>query len=459
MRRQSPDPAVEEIGTYMRDEHARMGAPAWVMALALAIGAGAAVPVFVGLVQYLGEHLPRPDVQSDYLVAVLWALLLWASILVWPVSKPHRNTLLALWGAKIFVTLGFMLLYEHFYPVLDFQIYLAMGSNPEVEWAGTGLGRGTENMVALAWMHGRFISPSYHAMKVSFAFVGLLGVYFFYRGIVLALGRDDLRMLLILGLFPSILFWSSILGKDPVVLLGIGLYAYGVMGWSRHMRWPYLLALAVGIWLATMIRVWAAPILLAPLVLAIPGQIRGAGARVAFILVSSAVLAASVFRFADAFGLETMQDLYSTTNAQSRAWAGGGSGQVMNAQFTGPVSMLKFMPIGAFTALFRPLPGEVMNPFGLLAGLESAVLLGLVVLAARRVRWATLRQPLIVWAVSLVVVWSSIYGFVSSQNLGSAVRFKLQILPVLLTVLLYLSRKDPPPLATGKATASPPRTA
>ena len=91
-----------------------------------------------------------------------------------------------------------------------------------------------------------------------------------------------------------------------------------------------------------------------------------------------------------------------------------------------------------------------MNPFGLLAGLESALLLGLVVLALKRVRWATLRQPLVVWAVSLVVVWSSIYGFISSHNLGGAVRFKLQILPVLVTLLLYLSRKRPPPLAAGR---------
>ncbi|HEX8363235.1 MAG TPA: hypothetical protein VF613_24160 [Longimicrobium sp.] len=434
----------------MRDEHAQIGAPHWLVALALAIAAGATVPVFVGLVEYLGEYIPRPDVQADYLIGVVWALVLWASILVWPVPRAHRKALMVLWGAKVFVTLGFMLLYEHFYPVLDFQTYLEMGSAPELDWAGVGLGQGTQNMIALSWVHAHFLTPSYHAMKVSFAFIGLLGVYFFYRGIVLALGRDELRMLLILGLFPSILFWSSILGKDPVVLLGIGVYAYGVMGWSRRMRWPYLLAVAVGIWLATMIRVWAAPILLAPLILAIPGQIRGVGRKTAFVLVSSLVLAASVARFAESFGMETMQDLYSTTNAQSRAWAGGGSGQTINAQFTGPVSMLKFMPIGAFTALFRPLPGEVMNPFGLLAGLESALLLGLVVLALKRVRWATLRQPLVVWAVSLVVVWASIYGFVSSQNLGSAVRFKLQILPMLLILLLYLSRKQPPALASGR---------
>lgn len=447
MKQQSPNAA---IGTYMRDEHARDGAPNRLLALALAIAAGATVPVFVQLVHYWGEYIPRPNIQSDYLIGVVWALVLWAGILAWPVSREHRRVLMMLWGAKVFVTLGFMLLYEHFYPVLDFHIYLEMGSAPELDWASVGFGRGTENLIALCWAHATFLTSSYHAMKVSFAFVGLLAVYFFYRGVVLALGRDELRLLLVLGLFPSILFWSSILGKDPIVLLGIGLYAYGVMGWSRRRRWTYLLAVAVGIWLASMIRVWAGPILLAPLIISIPGQLRSVPQKTAFILVSLVALAASVGRFAEAFGMETMQDLYSTTNSYSRAWAGGGSGQTINAQFTGPASLIKFMPFGAFTALFRPLPGEVMNPFGLLAGVESAFLLGLVALAIKRARWATLRQPLVVWAVSLVVVWSCIYGFVSAQNLGSAVRFKLQILPVLLTVLLYLSRKEPPPLSAGR---------
>jgi hypothetical protein len=432
------------------DGRATDGARRWLLPALLALAVGAGVPVFVQLVHHWGEYIPRPDIQSDYLVGTVWALLIWASILVWPVSRQHRRALLALWGAKIFVTLVFMLFYEHYYTVLDFHMYVQQGQAVEIDWRAVGLGRGTENMVALSWLHANFFTPSYHAMKVTFAFLGFLGVYVFYRGAALALGREEIRLLYVLGLFPSILFWSSILGKDPIVLLGIALYCYGVMGWSRHQRWPYLVAIALGIWIAAMIRLWAAPILLAPLVISVPGQMRGVPQKALFVVVSLAALGASVGRFAQAFGMETMQDLYATTSSFGGAWAEGGSGQAVNMQFTGAASMIKFVPFGAFTALFRPLPGEVMNPFGLLAGVESACLLGLLALALKRQRWATLRQPLVVWAVALVVVWSSIYGFVSAQNLGGAVRFKLQILPVLLTLLLYLSRREPPRLAAGR---------
>jgi membrane associated rhomboid family serine protease len=105
--------------------------------------------------------------------------------------------------------------------------------------------------------------------------------------------------------------------------------------------------------------------------------------------------------------------------------------------------MVKFAPLGAFTALFRPLPGEVLNPFGLLAGLESLVLLALLLRASRRAKWKEFKQPLILWASTLILIWAVVYGFASIQNLGTAVRWKLQVLPLLVGLLCYLGRRRP----------------
>lgn len=412
----------------------------------LAAAAGLAVSPFVDMVRVLGIHVPRPDILGDYLAAVLWAVALGVSIVFWPVPREDRPVLLALWAVKCVVVLGFMLLYEAFYPVLDAYLYLDMARTPAYDFGETGLGKGTENVAGLVWLHGRLITSSYHAIKVTFALLGLVGVYLTYRGAVRALGYGDLRVLWILALFPSVMFWSSILGKDPLALLGIGMYAYGVMSWVRTRRWVFLLVLALGVWIATLIRLWAGPILLFPLIVFAVGGIPGWWRKSAFIALAAGATLLTVSRFADAFGLETAQDVIATTDAVSRAWAEGGSGQRVQVQFTGVGSMVRFAPYGAFTALFRPLPGEVMNPFGMLAGLENVVLLALVAAAALRTRLRTLRRPLVLWAAVLVAVWASVYGFISFQNLGTAVRFKLQILPVLLLLLLYLSRKTPPPL-------------
>ena len=78
--------------------------------------------------------------------------------------------------------------------------------------------------------------------------------------------------------------------------------------------------------------------------------------------------------------------------------------------------------------------------FGLLSGIENAALLTFLLLAVVRTRTADFREPLVTWATSLIICWSVIYAFLSYQNLGTAVRFRLQIMPVLLLLLLYLSR-------------------
>jgi hypothetical protein len=431
--------SIADVGHGRRIYTSRL---AWIGGAALA---GFLVPAFALRVLNWGHAIPAPDIQSDYVIAWLWALALGATILIWPVSRRDRNALIVLWSVKCAVTLGLMLLYENVYTVLDAYGYLTAALAPRYDWQSVGFGSGTQNLEAMTWLHGQYITASYHAIKVSFAAVGLLGTYVFYRGVVHATAREDLRILFLLALFPSILFWSSILGKDPIVYFGICLYAYGVMGWSRHGRWRYLVPILLGIAVASMIRLWAGPILLAPLSVFALKAIRGWFGKISFLVLSMAAMVLMVAQFAEMFGLEAMQDVYSRTETFSEGW-GGGSGLSSDIQLTSLRGLLIFAPLGAFTALFRPLPGEVMNPFGLLAGAESALLLGLFGLALVRFRWSVLRQPLILWAVSLVVVWSTLYGFISFQNLGSAVRFKLQILPVLLCLLLYLSSKRPVPL-------------
>lgn len=426
-----------------------------VAAVCVALAAGAAAPRLLGLADAMGRHIPRPDVVGDYLAGVLWATALAGVLAAAPFPRQDRRALLLLWGAKCFVTLVFMLVYESAYAQLDSYGYLREASVPRLNLEETGLGHGTENVIALVWLHSRVLA-SYHAIKVTFALVGLAGVYLFYRGIVHATGRDDTRVLFALGLFPSILFWSSILGKDPVQLLGVGLYGYGVMGWSRTRRSVYLLPLAAGVWVASMMRLWAAPILLFPLVVFAAWGIQGVWRRVVFVALVGVTTIAAVNAFADAFGVETAQDVYQTTETLSRAWAEGGSGQTVNVNFTDWRSMLYFVPLGAFTALFRPLPGEIPNMFGMMSGLENALLLGLAVLAVVRSTPGRLRHPVVLWALVLVVLWASVYGFISFQNLGAAARFKLQILPVALSVLMYLGLRAVPDLPRVAAPAAAP---
>jgi hypothetical protein len=412
--------------------------------LLLAVAAGAAVPTFAGLLRVWGRSIPQPHIEADYLFGLVWAIVLGVSILFWPVPSRDRLPLLVLWGAKSLVTLGFMLLYEWQYS-LDSYGYFSASRQPwqpldSLSWWLTG---GGNTLIGVAWIQTYLLPDSYHALKVTFAMIGLIAVYLFYRAAVIYCGEDKPRLLYVLGLYPSILFWSSILGKDPLQLLGIALYAYGVVGWGLTKRWSYFLPIGAGILLAASIRFWAGPILLLPLFVLLVLGARGATGKLAFLLGGLLVVGLVLDRFADRLGLAALEDFYATAQRLGRGWEGG-SNLEQAVQFTSLGSILAFLPRGMFTALFRPLPGEVMNPFGLLAGLENFFLLVLLGMAVVRARLSVFRDPLVLWAALLLVTWAGLYGFISYYNMGAAVRFKLQVLPVLLMLLLYLSRRPAP---------------
>lgn len=404
---------------------------------------GIAAPLFLDKVATLGVHIPQPDIRADYVFAVLWATALWVSILAWPVTLRDKWGLLWIWGVKSFViTLGFMLFYEANYSAIDAYGYFAESTQSDFPFNVGIIGAGTENIKALAWLHTQIFPDSYHALKVSFSMVGLIGVYIFYRAWVMFLGREDIRALYFTALFPSILFWSSTLGKEPVILLGIAFYTYGVVGWYRLKRIRYLLITSLGIMVSILIRFWMGPILIVPLCILFLLQRKN--------LLLKVVLTVSVFaafflsmvqltQFKQMLGIKTVQDILETIQIVFNGRSEGGSAQEV-VEFTSIGNVLAFVPIGALTALFRPLPGEVLNPLGLLAGFENLLLVILCILAMMRSSIRKIQEPLVVWGISLVVIWATVYGFLSYQNFGTAMRLKLQILPILLGLLLYLVR-------------------
>ncbi len=399
---------------------------------------GIVVAKFSDLIVIWGHRIPQKDIGTDYMTALGWAITLGISIFFWSVPQRDKKILLWLWVGKTLVTLVFMLLYEDNYG-LDSYSYFSESLKYDFPMETVG-SNGTTNTIFIAWLHNQIFPASYHALKVSFSMVGMISIYIFYRAAEIFFQQSNPRLLYILGFFPSILFWSSILGKDPLIILGIALYFYGVVGLFRLQQLRYIIPLALGIAIAIFIRTWLGPILAFPLIVFAWGSVRGILPKLLFLTFAIAALLFTFNQFTNQFRLESAEDALTTTNTISKTWEQGGSNQAL-PQFTGVNQMIAFAPVGIFTALFRPLPGEVLNPFGLLAGFENLFLLFLFGQAVKRSRWQTLREPIVMWAIVLVLVWSTIYGFISSQNLGSGVRYRLQILPIFLILLLYIRAK------------------
>jgi hypothetical protein len=381
---------------------------------------------------------------SAYLWGLGWTVCLGLSILAWPVPRTEKPLLILLWSVKAAVGLGFMLFYESHYGALDAYGYYIRGTSPDFSWHGLQLVGGVDNIDTLVWAMHWIVPDSYHAMKMTFAFMGLVAVYLFYRAAVLAWPGTRIATLLLLALFPSILFWSTILGKDPVILLGLALLSLGAAQLLRgRRRWFVLFAL--GLLIVLLVRPWIGPMVVVPTILLAASRRWGgptSGGRARWVVGCMGLLAFAGFVVSWlAESTPLIGDLLSRVNVVSRSWAKGGTGQTP-PEFNSVWAVLAFLPLGIFTALFRPLLGEVPSAFGVLAGLESLALLGWVAFAALRTSRHRLAEPPVLWGILFIALWASVYAFLSYQNLGSGFRFRMQILPVGLLVLANLGGPD-----------------
>ena len=355
-----------------------------------------------------------------------------------PLPRNDRPVLLGLWGAKVLVALGVMLVYEAHYG-LDAFVYYRL-ARTSFQWSGLVPGHGSEAMTDVTRLHYQLGLDSYHAMKLDVAMAGLAGVYIFYRAAVLFLGREDMRILLVLGLTPSILFWSSILGKDPIVMLGMAVYSYGAVALWKRRRLSSLIFVACGMVIAAIIRIWMAPIMALPLAVLLLSMVGRWTARLLAFAAGALLMVFLTQPLMETFRAATAMELLEAVAQRGSGFDRGGSAADVKVVIGGWSDLVRYAPQGAFSALFRPLPGEVMNAFGLMAGLEDMVLILLLIRTVIRTRLRDLYQPVILSAITLIVLWSVLYGFISPHNMGAAVRYRLQVLPVMLLLMLYLGR-------------------
>jgi hypothetical protein len=393
----------------------------------------------------LGANIPQVQLGLDYSWGVLIAFLLGISILVWPVSWKDRQLLILLWGVRCVVTLFLMLFYEAHYG-LDAYMYFDKSKTLSPDWVTDLFSNGTQTVINFTALLSQILAVhSYHALKVIYSMFGLVAGYLFYRAACMYLRKERRDILLLFGLYPSFLFWSSMLGKDPIIILGCAIYAVGVVGYWRERHTGYIAVVILGVMISGLIRVWMMPILLAPLIVF---GLRGRGMRAFVTNVLLLVLvtgggALGISRFAQEMNVQSQEDIIKATNNISHQWNFGGSAG-KTATITSVSDLVRVSIPEAFGALFRPLPFEVMNVFGFLAGLEDLILVALLVRAWARLRLSDLKNPIIQWLTLLITEWALVYGPVSAQNMGTAVRFRLQILPFLLAQLLYLGRAQEP---------------
>jgi hypothetical protein len=426
----------------------------------------------------LSFRIDQPEIGLDYAMGILWWSLIAFGLAC--VKGEDQPLLMKAWVVKFFVVLIFMLFYEQRYG-LDANWYFKVtvtGEHPHylgVDWRKEWflfqdpfegrvdttlkkkLSQGTDNMIRLVMLLSTFTGPYYSALKVVFAFFGLLGSWAFYRAVVVTLGRPVPVAFYWLAFSPSILFWSSILGKDPLMFLFLGVCAYGAARTLIRGEPIGIPIIAVALFLAYNTRTWTAMMAGGTLIAALFFRRGYALQRLALILVAIAVVTIGWEPVKDAFhidDLSSVEALFITlTEGQTaksewtvyQAEFGGGQGTAGAEEIVAQIqsgNVGSAIPIIIFSGLFRPLPFEARNAFMVMSGLENACLLVLVLLAIKRFRRTYFQEPLVIWPIFLSLLWATFYGAVLLANFGAGVRYKLQVLPFMMIFLFLVLHPD-----------------
>ena len=268
--------------------------------------------------------------------------------------------------------------------------------------------------------------------------IGFVAIYIFYRTSVLLTKKKNHYFLWILILFPSLLIWTSRIGKEPLILLTISLYTYGLINWHIKRSTFYFFLIVIAFILTMHLRIWMGPVIALPLVFYFLYSKKDF-VRLFFLGATVIIMGLSSNHLAEKMKVTSTAHLIEELNFHASNKAKGGSAVKSDVGFRGISGVAAFAPYGMFTVLFRPLPLDLSGPVGFLSGLEGLLLLFPSIRAIIRTKLIEIKDPILAFAIVFILSWAFLYAF-AGQNFGTIVRWKTQILPALIGLTLYLGQ-------------------
>jgi hypothetical protein len=303
------------------------------------------------------------------------------------------------------------------------------------------------------WIHGRwwggqfmywvsgivyaFTGPSMLGAFAGFSmlsFIGLVGFGFaFHRSFPHVPVTRYLRWI---WFFPSLWFWPSSVGKEAVMIMGIGLSIWGFIGKNERINWPLL---CLGLFFVMGIRPQVAAVVILSLVLGHWLSLGGRwnlqkSAQGAVIL---AVGLAGIYFSMKQIGVEGF-DIEGVEAYLDYNTARSNRGTKVEVVGVG----LANIPIAMVNILFRPFPWEASNSMALLSALELWGMWALVWFK-RKTFFKSLRnfrsnRSLRV-AVPFILVYSITLGMLI-VNLGIIARQRIFLFPFLFLLMEAVPR-------------------
>lgn len=281
-----------------------------------------------------------------------------------------------------------------------------------------------------------------YGITILWAWLALLGMLFFFLAFTTAFPTGNKRLyMLLVFLYPSMLLWTSSLGKDALVIFCLGMTTYGAARVLRQTEIVGVFWFGVGMAGMLMIRPHIAAVFAAAFAAAMLVRPIRAGVMTPVIRITGALLvvvvAAGIIQTASGFvGIDDLssEEVLGFIDVRRERTQRGGSA-FEQASPRNPVSMLLFVP----TVLLRPFPWETRSVFALLSALEGTLLLLLIIFRRRSIRVAisdTFRNAFLPFVFTYIIIFA--FFFSAIGNFGIIARQRVQVLPFVFVLVSYL---------------------
>jgi hypothetical protein len=308
-------------------------------------------------------------------------------------------------------------------------------------------GNANAGVIRIGLLFNLICFDSFLAISLCSSFFGFIGMWRLFK-VFISFYPNLYREIGVVTLFyPSAIFWSSGLLKEPLCIGALGLlfyYTTSAIFWKKNLIASIIGAIVCGtiiFIIKSYIIVAFAPAFFFWVFLQYNHKIKNKVLRKisaifvilisifgSLLIVNQLTQGEEAKRFASDALLENIKDSQKNTN-ESR----GGSKFSLGTLDPTPMGLAKMFPAAVNASLFRPYLWEVHNPVILLSALESTFLLLVTIILFFRVGpfklFSTiLSNPLLIFCLVFTIIFAGAVGL-SCFNFGSLVRYKIPCLP------------------------------
>ncbi len=289
----------------------------------------------------------------------------------------------------------------------------------------------------------RFVSfGHYYVHSVFMCFLSLIGLTGILKVFNAILVNKSKILFAIVFLIPSVLFWTSGMIKD-----GLLVFAFGVLFYNFHkllkndFSVKTLAAILFSFYLLTLIKLYVLLIIFPGLIAyywSYKTNLKWVGLKFALIYFIAMVALFNIEKVLPQYNFkESLSDKQHNFIAISKVTK---IGSFIDIQLIEPntISILKAVPSAIANLLFRPYLSEARSPFILLAAVENVAILLMIALCILSYNPANkIRESLFYFSIYFVVLLYALTGLVT-PIMGAFVRYKVPALPFLLVIFVFM---------------------